>query len=80
MSRHSRRGALHGRLALLENRQAASRAVPLAVVYPDGHVIAAPGRRLFASEADLLAATANQAKPPFVIRLDPTETPEDATK
>lgn len=62
-----RRGAVHGiagRLARLENRQAARCAIPLAI-RRDGALVAHDGRR-FDALAVLMAET-SQAKPPLVI-------------
>lgn len=64
MSRHSRRGCVHGRLALLENRVAAGWSIPLAV--RRGGILEASDGRLFPTMAALLSAT-GQKKRPLVI-------------
>ena len=61
----NRRGALHGiagRLALLENRVAASRVIPLAVA-GHGGLTALPGGRKFATMADMMEATGQDVAP-----------------
>lgn len=74
MLRHSRRGALHGRLALLEARVAAGRSVPLAIRRHG--VLEASDGRLFPDLAALLAVT-GQRRPPLVI--SGPEAPLEAT-
>ena len=70
-----RRGAVHGiagRLARLENRVSARRAVPLAIRRPGGIIETADGR-MFPD----VAAETGQDRPPLVIG---PEMPGDAAK